>query len=109
MAAARQRSNASPRSARLKSSLHGASPPDVMTFASTANLHPQAAALQQRLVSADAGVRRVALREFADLEDEALLPAIASVLRHDPDPTLRVEAARALAGGGGAEGIDALA
>ncbi|MES2889621.1 MAG: HEAT repeat domain-containing protein [Pseudomonadota bacterium] len=59
---------------------------------------PQITALQARLASPDAGVRRVALLEFSDVEDEALLPAITHALHHDPEPTLRADAARVLAG-----------
>lgn len=65
--------------------------------------------LRQRLRDSDPGVRRVALLAFTDVEDEALLPAMAHVLRHDPDPTLRAEAARALAGWDDEEVVDALA
>ncbi len=73
--------------------------------------HPDAhiAALQQRLANADAGVRRVAVLEFADIEDEALLGAITTVLRDDTDATLRAEAARVLAGWDDADVVDALA
>lgn len=70
---------------------------------------PETAALQQRLLSTDPGVRRVALLAFADVEDEALLPTIASLLRLDPEPELRAEAARALAGWDHADVVDALA
>jgi HEAT repeat protein len=70
---------------------------------------PHIAALQARLASPDAGVRRVAVLEFSDVEDEALLPAITEVLRHDPDPVVRAEAARALAGWNEPEVVDALA
>jgi HEAT repeat protein len=70
---------------------------------------PALAELQRRLASADAGERRVALLEAADLEDEALLPALTAVLRHDPEPALRTEAARALAAWSDAEVVDALA
>lgn len=73
------------------------------------NLDAEIAALQQRLLDSDPGVRRVALLAFADLEDEALLPTISSLLRQDPEPTLRAEAARALAGWGGDDVVDALA
>lgn len=71
--------------------------------------NPQIAGLQQRLASDDAGVRRVAVLEFADVEDEALLPAITAVLRHDAEPTLRSEAARVLAGWDDDHVVDALA
>ncbi len=70
---------------------------------------PQTTSWRERLASPDAGVRRVALLEFADLEDEALLPAIAGVLRHDAEPTLRADAARALAGWDRADVVEALA
>jgi hypothetical protein len=42
--------------------------------------------------------RQVALLEFADEGGTDLLPAVTNVLRHDVDPALRAEAARALAG-----------
>ena len=70
---------------------------------------PYIAELRHRLSSDDPGVRRVALLDFADVEDEALLPAIVGVLRQDPDPVLRAEAARALAGWGDGDVVDALA
>lgn len=70
---------------------------------------PELVELHRRLSSADAAQRRVALLEIADLEDEALLPALTAVLRHDPDPTLRTEAARALAAWSDADVVDALA
>jgi len=54
-------------------------------------------------------VRRVAVLDFADIEDQAVLPALAGLLRHDPDPTLRAEAARALAGWDEPAVVDALA
>jgi len=54
--------------------------------------------LSERLGSQDPGVRRVALLDFADDGEEELLPAVIELLRDDPDPTLRAEAARALAG-----------
>jgi HEAT repeat protein len=68
-----------------------------------------AAQLQLRLASEDAGVRRVAVLEFADLGEEELLPTIISMLRTDPDPALRAEAARALEGAGGDQVVAALA
>jgi HEAT repeat protein len=70
---------------------------------------PQVADLQRRLASDDATVRRVAVLEFSDVEDEALLSDITRVLRLDADPTLRAEAARALAGWAAVEVADALA
>ena len=73
------------------------------------DIDPRSADLRQRLTSPDAGVRRVALLDFADVEDEALLPALVTVLRGDPEPALRAEAARALAGWGDGEVVEALA
>nr|WP_297382749.1 HEAT repeat domain-containing protein [uncultured Roseateles sp.] len=73
------------------------------------DIDPGSADLRQRLTSPDPGVRRVALLDFADVEDEALLPALVTVLRGDPDPALRAEAARALAGWGDGEVVEALA
>lgn len=70
---------------------------------------PDVADLLQRLASPDAGVRRVAVLDFADVADEAVLPALADVLCGDPDPALRAEAARALAGWDDAGVVDALA
>jgi HEAT repeat protein len=67
------------------------------------------AGLQRRLASADPGVRRVAVLEFADSGEETLLSAIVTMLRHDPDPALRAESARALAGWGGDDVVAALA
>ena len=66
-------------------------------------------AMRERLSDADAGVRRVALLDFADVESVDLLPAIVAVLRDDPDPDLRAEAARALAGWGHGDVVEALA
>jgi HEAT repeat protein len=70
---------------------------------------PQVADLQRRLASDDPGVRRVAVLEFADLEDEELVPQLTELLRRDPDATLRAEAARVLAGWNDDEVVDALA
>ncbi|HEY1900258.1 MAG TPA: HEAT repeat domain-containing protein [Steroidobacteraceae bacterium] len=67
------------------------------------------AGLQRRLTSEDPAVRRVAVLELADSSEESLLHAILSILRHDPDPALRAEAARALAGWDGDEVVEALA
>ncbi len=78
-------------------------------FPTPADTDTELADLRHRLASADAGERRVALLEAADLEDEALLPAISAMLRHDPDPTLRTEAARALAAWSDADVVEALA
>jgi HEAT repeat protein len=67
------------------------------------------AGLLRRLGHEDAAERRVALLEAADLGEEALLPAIAERLQHDPDATLRAEAARSLAGWDDATVVEALA
>ena len=72
-------------------------------------IDPEVQELLERLADTDAGVRRVAVLDFADVEDEALLPALAQLLRHDPEPTLRAEAARALAGWDESTVVDALA
>lgn len=72
-------------------------------------IDPDVQLLLQRLSDADPGVRRVAVLDFADLEDEAVLPALARLLRQDPDATLRAEAARALAGWDVDEAVDSLA
>ncbi len=70
---------------------------------------PEVQDLLQRLASPDAAVRRVAVLDFADLEDEAVLPALVQVLRQDPEAALRAQAARALAGWDDAAVVDALA
>jgi HEAT repeat protein len=69
----------------------------------------QIAAVQSRLISPDAEVRRVGVLEFADSGEEALLPAVIALLRIDPDATLRTEAARALAGCNDVDAVEALA
>jgi HEAT repeat protein len=56
------------------------------------------AAIAARLSNADPGVRRVALIELADEQDEALLPWLIAALTDDPVPELRTEAAQRLAG-----------
>src|SRR5471032_2460920 len=71
-------------------------------------LDPEAAALLPRLSDADPVVRRIALRELADLEDENLLPPLVHALRHDDSAEVRSEAARVLAAWEGAEVVDAL-
>ncbi|CAG4921197.1 HEAT repeat domain-containing protein [Paraburkholderia saeva] len=60
-------------------------------------LDPEAAAVLPRLSSDDPVVRRIALFELADLEDETLLPPIVAALRHDDSAEVRREAARVLA------------
>ena len=49
-------------------------------------IDPEVQDLLARLADTDAGVRRVAVLDFADLEEEAVLPALASLLRGDPEP-----------------------
>jgi HEAT repeat protein len=66
-------------------------------------------ALQARLHSNDAGVRRVAVLEFADDAQESLISEIIALVRHDPESQLRSEAARALAGWDRADVVEALA
>ncbi|MCP3716919.1 HEAT repeat domain-containing protein [Paraburkholderia sp. CNPSo 3281] len=61
------------------------------------HLSAEASALLARLADADPAVRRIALFELADLEDEALLPAFVATLRDDPAPDVRREAAAVLA------------
>ncbi|MGI4813834.1 MAG: HEAT repeat domain-containing protein [Janthinobacterium lividum] len=62
-----------------------------------AALDPEAAALLPRLSDADPVVRRIALLELADLEDENALPRIVEALQSDASPEVRAEAARVLA------------
>jgi HEAT repeat protein len=71
-------------------------------------LDPEAAAVLPRLSDADPVVRRIALLELADLEDENLLPPIVHALRHDDSADLRREAARVLAAWEGAGVVQAL-
>lgn len=61
------------------------------------DMDPASADLGERLSSPDADVRRIALAELADLEDESSLPAIVDVLKHDAEPVLRRDAALRLA------------
>jgi HEAT repeat protein len=70
---------------------------------------PSLVDLRARLASPDAGVRRVAVLEFADVEDAALLPDLIALLGGDPDASLRAEAAHALAGRDDDAVVDALA
>jgi HEAT repeat protein len=71
-------------------------------------LDPEAAAVLPRLSDADPVVRRIALLELADLEDEKLLPPLVHALRHDDSAEVRREAACVLAAWEGAEVVDAL-
>ncbi|TKC92357.1 HEAT repeat domain-containing protein [Trinickia terrae] len=59
-------------------------------------LDVDAAALLPRLESADAAVRRIALIELADLEDERLIEPIVAALSGDAAQAVRAEAARLL-------------
>jgi HEAT repeat protein len=71
-------------------------------------LDPEATVLLPRLSDADPVVRRIALLELADMEDENLLPPIVHALRHDDSADVRREAARVLAAWERAEVVDAL-
>jgi len=71
-------------------------------------LDPEAAALLPRLSDPDPVVRRIALIDIADLEDEALLPAIIDALTHDTSSEVRSEAARVLAAWERQEVVEAL-
>lgn len=70
---------------------------------------PEVQDLLNRLADPDPGVRRVAVLDFVDVEDAAVLPALTGLLRNDPEPALRAEAARALAGWDEPAVVDALA
>ncbi|BBU29952.1 hypothetical protein BTHE68_36860 [Burkholderia sp. THE68] len=65
-------------------------------------------ALAARFTDADAAVRRLAVIEAADLEEEAWLPAIADALRHDADAAVRRTAAQRLGAWDTDEAVDAL-
>jgi HEAT repeat protein len=58
---------------------------------------PELAPFLLRLQEADPAVRRIALLDLADLEDEEALPILIDALRRDPDASVRLEAARVLA------------
>ena len=66
------------------------------------------AALAARFNDADAAVRRLAVLEAADLEDEAWLPLLADALRHDTDADVRRTAAQRLGAWETDEAVDAL-
>ncbi|KMZ13871.1 HEAT repeat-containing protein [Candidatus Burkholderia humilis] len=66
------------------------------------------AALAARLAHAEAAVRRLAIIEAAELEDEAWLPALIHLLRHDADTDVRRTAAQRLGAWETAEVVDAL-
>lgn len=65
--------------------------------------------LPGRLGHSDAGVRRIAVLELADLERPEHLPALTAALRGDPAPEVRAEAARVLAAWDDADVVDTLA
>jgi len=58
--------------------------------------NPDILDLQPRLQHEDAGVRRIALIELADLEDPDALPWLIQALEADPEGDVRAEAARLL-------------
>lgn len=62
-----------------------------------------------RLASDDATIRRIALIELADEEDEAHLPLLVQSLQGDTDAAVRAEAARLLASWETPDAVDALA
>ena len=64
-------------------------------------------ALRERLRDPDATVRRIALLDLADQEDERLLPWLLHLLRDESAP-VRAEAARRLAAWERADGVQAL-
>jgi len=70
---------------------------------------PMSIALDPRLAHADPGVRRIAVLDIADAEDDADLPQLAAALRDDVAPEVRAEAARVLGGRDHPEAVDALA
>ncbi|AXI04315.1 HEAT repeat domain-containing protein [Aquirhabdus parva] len=55
------------------------------------------AEIRQRLSDEDAGIRRIALLDLAELDDEQTIPWYLHALRHDPASEVRQEAARLLA------------
>ena len=69
---------------------------------------PSVDTLRKRLAHTDPRVRRIALFDFLDLQDEALLPDLIERLERDPDRALRAEAARALGGWSRADVVAAL-
>ena len=62
-----------------------------------------------RLAHPDAGVRRIALLDLADAEDDGDLPQLAGALREDTAAEVRAEAARVLGGWNHPDAVDALA
>ena len=64
--------------------------------------------LDARLADPDPGVRRIAIIEIADAEDDDV-PQLAHALRHDAAGAVRAEAARALGGRDHDVAVDSLA
>ncbi|WP_024767014.1 HEAT repeat domain-containing protein, partial [Pseudomonas nitroreducens] len=79
-----------------------------MTDFSLTTDNPDILDLQPRLQDADAGVRRIALIELADLEDPDGLPWLAHALTHDAAASVRAEAARLLEAWEEPDVVDAL-
>ena len=79
-----------------------------MTDFSLTTDNPDILDLQPRLQDADAGVRRIALIELADLEDPDGLPWLAHALTHDAAANVRAEAARLLEAWEEPDVVDAL-
>ena len=65
--------------------------------------------LLERLADPDETVRRLAVIDVADLEDDENLPRLAEVLQNDPAASVRAEAARVLAGWDESDVVEALA
>ncbi|PVY69288.1 HEAT repeat protein [Cupriavidus alkaliphilus] len=65
--------------------------------------------LAPRLTDPDPAVRRVAVLQLADLEDEASVPLLLHRLQSDPAPGVRAEAARTLANWEAEQVVSALA
>ncbi|MFS2128121.1 HEAT repeat domain-containing protein, partial [Pseudomonas sp. Pseusp97] len=79
-----------------------------MTDFNSSTDNPDILDLQPRLQDADAGVRRIALIELADLEEPDGLPWLAHALNHDDAASVRAEAARLLEAWEEPEVVDAL-
>jgi HEAT repeat protein len=59
--------------------------------------HPELTPFLLRLQEEDAAVRRIAVLDLADLEDEEALPVLIDTLLRDRDESVRLESARVLA------------
>ena len=59
--------------------------------------NPELTPFLLKLQESDAAVRRIAVLDIADLEEEEALPALNDILLRDPDESVRLEAARVLA------------